>query len=39
MQLSNSTEKRLLKEEVDAEDIAEAVAKVHGHSSIQNAAE
>jgi len=29
-QLSNSTEKRLLKEEVDAEDIAEAVAKSTG---------
>src|SRR5271154_3726038 len=29
-QLSNSTEKRLLKEEVDAEDIAEAVAKATG---------
>jgi ATP-dependent Clp protease ATP-binding subunit ClpB len=29
-QLANSTEKRLLKEEVDAEDIAEAVAKVTG---------
>ncbi len=28
--LSNSTEKRLLKEEVDAEDIAEAVAKATG---------
>ena len=29
-QLSNSTDKRLLKEEVDAEDIAEAVAKATG---------
>jgi len=29
-QLSNSTEKRLLKEEVDAEDIAESVAKATG---------
>jgi ATP-dependent Clp protease ATP-binding subunit ClpB len=29
-QLSNSTERRLLKEEVDAEDIAEAVAKATG---------
>ena len=29
-QLANSTEKRLLKEEVDAEDIAEAVAKATG---------
>ena len=29
-QLANSTEKRLLKEEVDAEDIAEAVAKTTG---------
>ncbi|MFI5124973.1 MAG: AAA family ATPase, partial [Chitinophagales bacterium] len=29
-QLSNSTEKRLLKEEVDAEDIAQAVAKATG---------
>jgi ATP-dependent Clp protease ATP-binding subunit ClpB len=29
-QLGNSTEKRLLKEEVDAEDIAEAVAKATG---------
>jgi ATP-dependent Clp protease ATP-binding subunit ClpB len=29
-QLSNSTDKRLLKEEVDAEDIAEAVAKTTG---------
>src|SRR5450432_963519 len=30
IQLANSTEKRLLKEEVDAEDIAEAVAKSTG---------
>src|SRR6185503_12477601 len=29
-ELSNSTEKRLLKEEVDAEDIAESIAKATG---------
>ncbi len=37
-QLASISEKRLLKEEVDAEDIAESVAKINGHTGNEDAA-